>query len=347
MKYKKGSIVEVFFKNDICYHSWRCAEILSGDGRNYTVSYDVYPGFTNKDDLENVSVKLIRPSPPVMEISESWVPGDVVEVFHTLLWKMAIVTKDCSRDQFLVRLVGSSQEFEVNKSELRVRQTYKNGEWIIIDKVPRDYKNCQNPGSQAKRRDSNRDFCYKDVFFDAENSQRMFESCIASSKDLKRGSHDFYSQNEANEVCGQKFQKSEDESKCLRVLETSCHSRLERNDTASVSSSISSCGSNSNKPYKMRNVAGPVEDFEGHESDAESTCKLGYQKVNKRSRAKTALRNDIHRQELNAYRCTMKALHAAGPLTWENEEMVTNLRMSLHISNDEHLTILKLLKFCS
>ncbi|XP_071737232.1 uncharacterized protein [Rutidosis leptorrhynchoides] len=321
MKYKKGSIVEVFFKNNICYHSWRCAQILFGDGRNYTVSYDVYPGFTNKDDVDNVSVKLIRPCPPLFEISESWVPGDVVEVFHTLLWKMAIVTKDCGGDQFLVRLVGSSQEFEVNKSELRVRQTYKNGVWVVIDKVPRDYHNGQNQGSQAKRRNINGHFYNKDLFFDAENSYRMFESCIASCKTLKRGSHEFYSQDEANEVCRQKFRKSEKEGKCLRVLETSLHSRLEQNETASVSSSISSCGSNSNKPYKMRNVAGPVEDFDGHESDAESTCKLGYQKDNKRSRAKTASRNDIHRQELNAYRCTMKALHAAGPLTWENEEM--------------------------
>lgn len=49
----------------------------------------------------------------------------------------------------------------------------------------------------------------------------------------------------------------------------------------------------------------------------------------------------IHGLELQAYRCTMEALHASGPLSWEQEEMMTNLRLSLHISNDEHLSELK------
>ncbi|KAJ1293216.1 hypothetical protein BS78_01G051200 [Paspalum vaginatum] len=50
---------------------------------------------------------------------------------------------------------------------------------------------------------------------------------------------------------------------------------------------------------------------------------------------------DVHGLELEAYRSTVRALYASGPLTWEQEALLTNLRMSLNISNEEHLLQLK------
>lgn len=50
---------------------------------------------------------------------------------------------------------------------------------------------------------------------------------------------------------------------------------------------------------------------------------------------------DIHNLELQAYKSTVLALYASGPLSWEQESMLTNLRLSLHISNDEHLLQLR------
>jgi len=46
---------------------------------------------------------------------------------------------------------------------------------------------------------------------------------------------------------------------------------------------------------------------------------------------------NVHELELHAYKSTVQALHASGPLSWEQESLLTNLRMSLHISNEEHL----------
>ena len=46
---------------------------------------------------------------------------------------------------------------------------------------------------------------------------------------------------------------------------------------------------------------------------------------------------DVHELELHAYKSTVQALYASGPLSWEQESLLTNLRMSLHISNEEHL----------
>jgi len=50
---------------------------------------------------------------------------------------------------------------------------------------------------------------------------------------------------------------------------------------------------------------------------------------------------DVHGLELEAYRSTMRALYALGPLTWEQEALLTNLRLSLNISNEEHLLQLR------
>lgn len=75
--------------------------------------------------------------------------------------------------------------------------------------------------------------------------------------------------------------------------------------------------------------------------DAQSTCHRENEEKSNLLLSKENLEAEIHRLELQAYRCTMEALHASGPLSWEQEALVTNLRLSLHISNDEHLMELK------
>ncbi|CAH8370552.1 unnamed protein product [Eruca vesicaria subsp. sativa] len=54
--------------------------------------------------------------------------------------------------------------------------------------------------------------------------------------------------------------------------------------------------------------------------------------------AKGSEAGDVHRLELDAYRCSIERLHASGPnITWEQETWITNLRLRLNISNEEHL----------
>ncbi|KAI3495893.1 hypothetical protein L1887_38240 [Cichorium endivia] len=222
MKYKKGSIVEVLIKDNFCHHSWHCAQIVSIKGHNYTVSYNMYPGFTNKADVQQIS---IRPCPPLLKISESFAPGDVVEVFYNLSWKTSIVLKAFNQDKFLVRLLESSIELKLTKSELRVRQSFQNGEWIVLHKYNED-------------------------------------------------------------VVG-------------------------RN---SATSSSDSCSINS------YNESGSFEDIEGNDSDVESVCEMRYDEEESENEC-VSFGDEIHRLELHAYRCTMEALHASGPLTWEKETM--------------------------
>lgn len=52
----------------------------------------------------------------------------------------------------------------------------------------------------------------------------------------------------------------------------------------------------------------------------------------------------IHRLELEAYAALMKAFHACGDaLSWEKEGLLSDLRVHLHVSNDEHLQVLNVI----
>ncbi|KAM0921348.1 hypothetical protein ACQ4PT_006925 [Festuca glaucescens] len=51
----------------------------------------------------------------------------------------------------------------------------------------------------------------------------------------------------------------------------------------------------------------------------------------------------LHVLELDAYVSVMKAFHATGLLTWFKEKLLTDLRLHLNISSDEHLQVIWLL----
>ncbi|KAG8100486.1 hypothetical protein GUJ93_ZPchr0013g36040 [Zizania palustris] len=53
------------------------------------------------------------------------------------------------------------------------------------------------------------------------------------------------------------------------------------------------------------------------------------------------LEMNVHELELQAYQSTVRAFYASGALTWEQEALLTNLRLSLNITNEEHLLQLR------
>lgn len=112
--------------------AWCGAEIISGKGHSYTVRYDRY--FPEHGEVtERVHRNLVRPCPPLQKV-ESWVAGDVVEVFDDVVWSVAIIS--WVRGSYcMVRLLGSSFKFRVHISNIRVRQCWKNEEWVLMFKV--------------------------------------------------------------------------------------------------------------------------------------------------------------------------------------------------------------------
>lgn len=127
--------MEILSRREVPSGSWISAEIICGNGHDYTVRYGAHQGHIDEAILERVPISAIRPCPPLVEGPESWVPGDIVEAFDNFSWKMATVSKVLGKKYFLVRHLGSSLEFKVRKDDLRVRQSWQDDKWIVIGKV--------------------------------------------------------------------------------------------------------------------------------------------------------------------------------------------------------------------
>lgn len=391
MRFKKGNKVEVLSKVEVPCGSWLCAEIICGNGHYYTVKYDGYQDDAGEAIVERVSRKDIRPCPPSLELTENWSPGDVVEVFQNFSWKMATVLKVLGKNYILVRLLGSSLEFQVSKFDIRVRQSWQDDKWIIIGKGSASCENRKHSSAQLQKRAAKTKLSSSTNYHPEKKKPSILESQLVSFKTLKRRSH---SQVEAYAEPPPKFRALENEGRCHRarvrnpstalkqvqglsfprdVLAEECipasvynrktgisdmdierrkqtggvgcsfGENLESNHADSVTCSVGSCSITSRNSYKLQFPvsAGPFEDVDSSFSDAESVCQRGYEEGNCSPPTQDELAAEIHRLELHAYRCTIEALYASGPLSWEQEELMTNLRLSLHISNDEHLMELR------
>ncbi|XP_024023100.1 uncharacterized protein LOC21408334 [Morus notabilis] len=394
MRFKKGSKVEVLCKKEAPSGSWQCAEIISGNGHNYTVRYEELGGSTV---VERVSRKEIRPCPPPLEVSTSWVAGDLVEVFYNSSWKLATISKVMGKKHVFVRLLGSSREYKVSKFDVRVRQFWQDDQWTVIGKGSGYYDNVkhdeilnlednQNSSFQIQKTSRRINPRANGQSFPATHKLSFQESHFASSRTLKRSSPYCSSQVNARAGTPQKFRVIGNEGRCHRVFTSdplllaeqvdsalprdmlgekalalfkirtsrfpeakssrkkpsgldgcSFAVNIQSNDAKSTACSVGSCSINSNNSRALphRVFASPVEDLDC--GDAESFCQVRFEEGNCVRPTKEELAAEIHRLELHAYHCTIEALHASGPLSWEQEELMTNLRLSLHISNDEHL----------
>ncbi|XP_062149494.1 uncharacterized protein LOC133858074 isoform X3 [Alnus glutinosa] len=228
MRFKKGSKVEVLSKKEVPSGSWRCAEIICGNGYNYTVRYDGNESANDEAVAERVSRNTIRPCPPPLGISENWVRGSVVEVFDNFSWKMATVSQVLGRKYFLVRLLGSSLEFKVFKFNIRARQSWHDDKWVVVGKGCGNFEGgkhdehsnlkCNlNLSYQFHKTNTRVNLSVEDDYFPVKNRMNFQESHVVSSKTLKRGSPYCYSQVEVYAGVNHKFRAIEKEGECHRV----------------------------------------------------------------------------------------------------------------------------------
>lgn len=130
MRLRKGDQVEVLSKKEVSSGSWSCAEIISGNGRSYSVRF-----FSSEEAMEKVPRRVIRPCPPPVEGSNVWDAGDLAEVFHNSSWKQAKIMKIVGVNCYMVRILGSPLDVMVRKSNLRRRQAWHDGRWFLLGKV--------------------------------------------------------------------------------------------------------------------------------------------------------------------------------------------------------------------
>ncbi|MFS7889839.1 putative chromatin remodeling & transcriptional activation CHROMO-DOMAIN family [Helianthus anomalus] len=328
MRFKKGSKVEVMNKEVPA--SWCVAEIVSSNGHGYNVRYDGYEG------VERVSRRFVRPSAPAIG-SQNWVSGDIVEVFDENSWKVATVSKVLKGGRFLVRLHGSSHEIRAHKTNVRARQAWRDGQWVPIAKIsgsngvePMIYQKEDNDARLQKHKRSS-PFCsslyeakkVKHTEKDGSQSQRRVSTHSFEKVDAFEGKK-YMQASFKNSLNG--YYKPEKR----KTYGVGCdHTRIpEPNESDTDECSVGSCSVPSNGPNNLSSHY----DADGLSSDGESF---------NTSRVEHEVAASIHRLELHAYRSTLEALYASGPLSWEKEALLTNLRINLNISNDEHLTELR------
>lgn len=354
MKFQKGSRVEVMNKTELPT-SWCVAEVVSGNKYTYNLRYDCYPG------IERVSKEFIRPCPPPhASTPKHWVAGDIVEVFDDYSWKTATVCNVSNEGHFLIRIHGFTREIYVCESNIRTRQSWQHGQWIPIVKISGSigYGNvsqpncCRNMGLQTPITDAKT--CEENVNdILIYNDVGLHESRV-SSKTLKRASPFCSSHLEAfpkilkasdNEKVDA-FASSQ-ENKLQASFYNPVNIELEKGilsepyDFDSDQCSVGSCSifiDGSNKWSSPCNI--PIE-TNILSSDAESFNTSKDEKGIYSPTPEEDVTQGIHKLELHAYRSTLEALYVSGPLSWEKEALLTNLRITLHISNDQHLTELK------
>jgi hypothetical protein len=103
--------------------------------------------------------------------------------------------------------------------------------------------------------------------------------------------------------------------------------------------SVASCSANCLE-YSTNGDQQSIDPSSCFPDDAISTCPArSWGEDNNVS--EPSLDMNLHDLELHAYQSTVRAFYASGPLTWEQESLLTNLRLSLNISNEEHLVHLR------
>ncbi|XP_039045706.1 uncharacterized protein LOC120185603 isoform X1 [Hibiscus syriacus] len=328
MRFNKGSKVEVLTGNEAPTGAWRCAQIISGNGHTYSVKYGWFPITGKEAPVGRVPRKAIRPCPPPINGADDWVSGDVVEVFDDLCWKPAVIVRVFGGNNFSVRIIGSSSVLNAHESRLRVRQSWDAGRWFLVGK-----------GSSISSGPPKRKRSLLGISDAGGKKTRVIEKVsIGGQRLIVRlpcpASEKVDAFVSPKNILGER---------CM----PSSFRRIDYiNDTMSCASSVGSCSGLGNNGHNLSPsyVTKGCENLEEYCSYADSYSERCYGEEGNSFSTSVELGTDFHRSELHAYQKALGALHASGPLTWEKEEKVTNLRRSLNISNDEHLRELRKLR---
>ncbi|XP_056843274.1 uncharacterized protein LOC108806824 isoform X2 [Raphanus sativus] len=321
MRFRKGGRVEVLSLKETPYGGWRAAEILSRNGHTYIVRYNALE--------ERVARKSIRPCPPQIDV-DRWKAGELVEVLDNVSWKTATVLEELSgRRYYVVRLLGAAaMELTVHKVNLRARQCWQDETWVVIGKVSCSVKSSTVTGSDVN-----------------QNLKKPHERSVASLRGLKRPSPcDWCESAESFTGSPKKKMRSMQEASVDNGFRQMVRVRPKRSSECAVVRTGSSVynGCCESDAFSV----GSCSPIRYDESDDTSTSSSqDSDSCSSREQASGGkVRRRSCRAELNTYRSTLGKLFASGPLDWNQEASLTDLRLSLNISTDEHLMEIRNLK---
>ncbi|KAL1193324.1 DUF724 domain-containing protein 9 [Cardamine amara subsp. amara] len=379
MRFRKGSRIEVFSLKEASYGAWRSAEIISGNGHTYSVRYYSFEVANNEAVEERVPRKIIRPCPPQIDV-DRWEAGELVEVLDNISWKTATVLEELSGRYYVVRLLGAAAEVTVHKVNLRVRQSWQDEKWVMIGKVcsvksstltgsdehqnlkplvnrmvPEETSDASlrmlkraSPCDWYESAESCTNSCKKIRSMEEEGHQHWFASSSMQKVDPPSASCSGRMGGKMRCVNNNKsgFRqmvrvRSKSFSECVGTGNSVSNGCYDDTDTCSVGSCSPISYDESDMPTSF------LDGADSCNSDAESS-KEAFSCREEEARWKHSLPGGEAvrscRPELYSYRSTLRKLFASGPLNWDLETSLTDLRLSLNISTDEHLMELRNLK---
>ncbi|PKU65116.1 hypothetical protein MA16_Dca004731 [Dendrobium catenatum] len=292
-------------RGELPFQSWKPAKIVKGNGHTYIIKYDNCAMEGNLIE-DKVPRKLLRPHPPPMQ-QKSHNIGDIVEVFENYSWRLAEILGALSKNIVVVRLFGSSKEINVPLFLMRVPSTWKDNHWNTPHMESGKNKN-STINNQSKGRNLR---------------SRIPPSCL---KVLKCGARDDMIREKYGRRKKRPFPSITRASKKMR---TTIMGKEISFDDVSLSS-VASCSFNNgsynsacHKVTKSKKFHGPVDEAESFSNIPKVPLEIN------------------HNLKFDSYYSTMRSLYESGSLNWEQELLLTNLRQALHISNDEHLFIIR------
>lgn len=352
MKFHKGNLVEVLRREHNPCGSWFPASIVSADGDNFIVRFKFLINNEGERVVEKVPKRDVRPRPSHVK-RQAWAVGDIVEVFDAQCWRVGKVGKVLHKNnRVVIRFFGSIQLKEFDVSNLRIRQVWCDSEWKMIGKVIQEkqviYDSRSNNSDVARGfllrtpsevRCRNLDTREKD----GEGRLRYQANSIKSFLPMKTVSKSFVPHYEENfrgvHVGGiskkRKTHPSRGRGKATTHSIYNCRRPLQSTED-SDQCSVASCSSNGMDDYRVL-ISRKTWENSREDSDAESSFPSTSDRRYLARSPEQRPEPDIHELELHAYKTTMEAMYALGPLSWDQESLLTNLRLFLHISDEEHL----------
>ncbi|TVU41844.1 hypothetical protein EJB05_15399 [Eragrostis curvula] len=297
----------------------------------------------------------VKPHRPVDMRKSRWILGDIVDVFYQNLWRPGKIIKVLKNDYFLIRLTCCIQLKELHISCLRLPQTNHGNRSTVIDK---DGQGFEEDGHRTKRHKSSKicpsaatrlvkkklkarrtlpdDFIRvtgnktKAAAYEVhQKTKKLFPLKVSATNGISDDHLHRPFSNKHNDLARNSFMKTKLECEVLSPPQIQSHAR-EENEC-----SVASCSANCLE-CSITGDQQSVELGSCFPDDAMSTCLTRSWRDNNNVYG-TSLDMNLHDLELHAYQSTIRALYVLGPLTWEQESLLTNLRLSLNISNEEHL----------
>ncbi|KAH9619010.1 hypothetical protein KSS87_000437 [Heliosperma pusillum] len=376
MRFKVGSMVEVLTKKKAPSGIWRWAEIVADNGDGYTVRYYRCPDIV-KEGVDKVSREAVRPRPSPLRLTDSvdWAVGDIVEVLDNGYWKVSVIEEVLDEDCYQIRVIGSIDEFRVKKANIRIRQEWKDNKWIVLGKDSRDCEDLiirarkkailrrqQNSLMNVQSIGEKTSLSVKRPFSDISSIDEEYSESIQKRRSVNKESQfrviheDSYSFIGNADSRGNLKAKMGNDNLQILTMKGTNYSNADRinhgdallfaltsnsKDCVSVLSSVGSCSDIDPLSDRVLSHASTsyCQEADSLCSDTDSITLLGDEEGKSVGECQDTFKT--HELDLRSYRYALETLHASGPLSWDQEIMLTDLRMKLYVSNDEHLMELR------